>query len=734
MNKLERKVFEKEIGGKTIKVEFNSIAHQAHGSVMVSMGGTTILGTSVMSPAPNTTIDYFPLKVDYEERFYAAGRILGSRFMRREGRPSEEAVLTGRLIDRTIRPLFDKKMRHDIQVTALTLSLDPENSPDVLAIMAGSLALHTSDIPWGGPVSAVRAVIVDGKTLFNPTGEERANSTLDLVVSGGNGYINMLEGKAKEIPEDTFMEVVKASLAHINELNIFQEELRKEVGDEKRMPEIEQIPEGANDLLVKDYSAKLADILFEHKSKESTQKHALSDLKHEWMESSHEQFPDLSKSLGSDMFEEIINGIVHEHALKDSSRQDGRKLDEVRSLLADTGLLSRTHGSGLFFRGDTHILSIVTLGSPGDDLLIEGMTAQTKKHFMHHYNFPPFSVGETGRMGSPGRREIGHGALAEKALEAVIPSKSEFPYTIRLVSETMASNGSSSMGSVCASTLALMDAGVPIKRPVTGIAMGLMMENDDNYRILTDIQGPEDHHGDMDFKAAGTTEGITAVQMDVKVKGVTINILKDVVADAKTARLHIMKTVLEALPEPRKELSQYAPRILQLQIPIDKIRDVIGPGGKTINEIIDETGAQVDIEQTGDVFVTGNNADGAERALERIKAIVKDYEAGETVKGKVSRVLEFGAMVEFAPRKEGLIHISELANFRVGKVTDIVGVGDDVEAKILDVDGQGRVNLSLIALTESEEETKKRLAEKNARRPSPRNGSGGSRPHGRPRS
>ena len=716
---LEKKIFETQVAGKKVTVEFNPIASQANGSVMVSSGGTTVLATVVMSPVARETVEYFPLTVDYEEKYYAAGRILGSRFMRREGRPSEEAILISRLIDRTIRPLFDHRMRHDVQVVVFTLSLDEENSPDVLAIPAASLALLVSDIPWEGPVSAVRVSFVNGECIINPTDAERKMAELDMIVSGGGGYINMLEGKAKEIPEETLILAIERAFLEVNKINAFQDEIRSAIGKNKKKIDLEDPPEDLRRMLERHILPRLTDAIFE--TDKTKRHHALSDLKHEWMESAREALPETGRGTISDFFEDAINNIVHDAALKENKRSDGRNLKEVRPLYAETGVLTRTHGSGLFFRGDTHILSVVTLGAPGDELLIEGMDVRTKKHFMHHYNFPPFSVGETGRMGAPGRREIGHGALAEKALEAVIPPKEDFPYTIRLVSETFSSNGSSSMGSVCASTLALMDAGVPITRPVTGIAMGLMMEDENTYRILTDIQGPEDHHGDMDFKVAGTTEGVTAIQMDVKVNGITLGIVKDALSDAREARLKILDTILETIKEPRKNLSPFAPRVFRMKIPVDKIRDVIGPGGKTINEIIAETGAQIDIEQTGDIFVTGPTEEAAHAAEERIRLITKEFEVGETVQGTVTRLFDFGAMIEIAPRQEGLVHISELASFRVGKVADIVNVGDVVKAKIISIDQMGRINLSIRALTETEEEVKKRTATKPPRRPHSRN-------------
>src|SRR3989344_5190309 len=691
---LEKKIFETQVAGKKVTVEFNPIASQANGSVMVSSGGTTVLATVVMSPVARETVEYFPLTVDYEEKYYAAGRILGSRFMRREGRPSEEAILISRLIDRTIRPLFDHRMRHDVQVVVFTLSLDEENSPDVLAIPAASLALLVSDIPWEGPVSAVRVSFVNGECIINPTDAERKMAELDMIVSGGGGYINMLEGKAKEIPEETLILAIERAFLEVNKINAFQDEIRSAIGKNKKKIDLEDPPEDLRRMLERHILPRLTDAIFE--TDKTKRHHALSDLKHEWMESAREALPETGRGTISDFFEDAINNIVHDAALKENKRSDGRNLKEVRPLYAETGVLTRTHGSGLFFRGDTHILSVVTLWAPGDELLIEGMDVRTKKHFMHHYNFPPFSVGETGRMGSPGRREIGHGALAEKALEAIIPPKEIFPYTIRIVSETLSSNGSSSMGSVCASTLALIDAGVPITRPVTGIAMGLMMEDENTYRILTDIQGPEDHHGDMDFKVAGTTAGVTAIQMDVKVNGITLGIVKDALSDARKAREKILEVMAKTINEPRKEMSPFAPRIAVHSINPEKIRDVIGPGGKVINGIIAQTNTEIDIEQSGVIYITGKDDDSVKKALAIIEQITHEFEVGEKIQGKVKRMFDFGAMVEIAPQQEGLIHISKLLPFRVDKVTDVVNTDDLVEVEIIKIDEQGRIDLSLI--------------------------------------
>ncbi|MBI2609798.1 polyribonucleotide nucleotidyltransferase [Candidatus Giovannonibacteria bacterium] len=698
---MNTKKYTTEFGGKTLSVEFTDLAEQAHGSALVRLGDTVILGTVVMSKGTREGIDYFPLSVDYEERFYAAGMIGGSRFVKREGRPSEEAVLICRLIDRGLRPLFDKKIRNEVHIVALALSFDGENEPDIPAILAASLSLGTSSIPWDGPIGGLRVGRVEGNFLINPTRQELEKSDIDLVVCGKNGKINMVEAGAKEVPEKIVLEALAYAQKEIDKIEKFQKDIIAEIGKEKIMPAITEEPEGMAELFEKHFRERLSDYIY-LKSKPARNSR-LNELKKEWDEAVMRDFGEEFKSVADGFYEARIDEIVHKNILESEKRPDGRRITELRTLWADVGIIPRTHGSGLFYRGETHVLSLATLGGPQDTQLVEGMSVKTKKRYIHHYNFPPFAPGETGRMGSPGRREIGHGALAERALIPVIPAVEEFPYTIRIVSECLSSNGSTSMASTCGSTLALMDAGVPIKRPVAGIAMGLMMESGEggekNFKVLTDIQGPEDHHGDMDFKAAGTSEGITAIQMDVKIQGVTLEILEKTLEDAKTAREKIMAVMSEAIAHPRVELSQYAPRILSIKISPDKIREVIGPGGKMINSIIDATGAQVDVEQDGTIFVTGSR-EGTEAAIEKIKEITHEYQVGETFQGKVSRIFDFGAMVEIAPGVEGLAHISELAPFRVERVTDVVDVGDDVPVKVVGIDELGRINLSIKAMTE----------------------------------
>jgi polyribonucleotide nucleotidyltransferase len=687
---MQKKEYSTEFGGKPLKVEISDLADQANGSVLVRYGGTVVFASAVMSKRAKEGMGFFPLTVVYEEKFYAVGKILGSRFMRREGRPSDEAVLTGRLIDRTIRPLFNNKIRNDIQVMMIVLSVDKENDPDIPAIIAASLALGISDIPWGGPVGAVRVgSVADSQLTLNPTYEERENSPLDIVICGKDKKVNMVEAIAKEISEETAAQSLKEAVEEITKIETFQKEIIAEIGKEKTNIEIPQGPEGMSEHFDENMKSKLDEIIF------GGEKSQINELKSDWIAVSNERFGEEYKQQADDLYEEKIDEMLHTEAIENDRRPDGRKMDELRSLHASTQLLPITHGSGVFYRGGTHVLSVVTLAGPKDGQLIDGMEVQMTKHFMHHYNFPPFSVGETGRVGSPGRREIGHGALAEKALSAILPSREDFPYTIRIVSESMASNGSTSMGSVCASTLALMDAGVPIKNPVAGIAMGLMLKDENTYKVLTDIQGPEDHHGDMDFKCAGTKDGIAAIQMDVKVEGVPVKVLEEALTQAKKARLEILDVITKAIPEPRKELSPTAPRLITIQIDPSRIGEIIGPGGKMINGIIEKTGAGIDIEQDGSVFITSEDAQGAEEAKKIIEDLLHEYEVGEIIEGTVVKLFDFGAMVEFGTGKSGLIHVSELAPGRTEKVSDVVNMGDKVKAKVFEIDDKGRLNISI---------------------------------------
>ena len=694
---MQSKKFTTEVGGRTLTAEFSDLAHQANGSCLVTYGGTVVLATAVQNKSMREGVDFFPLTVDYEEKFYAAGMILGSRFMRREGRASDEAILVSRLIDRSIRPLFNQKTRNETQVIVLTLSIDEDNDPDILAILATSLALGTSNIPWAGPIGAVRVGMVDEKLVINPAYKDREGAALDTVICGKDDKANMIEAGAREISEDEMRRALELAVSENDRICEFQNKIIKEIGAEKAEITLAEAPADMKAEFRNKIAPKLEKTIY---IKEKLNRYeAMNELKRQWMEECEENFADTPHNIADSLFEDAINDIVHKNIIEKERRPDGRGVKDLRPLFAKAGVLPRTHGSGVFYRGETHILSVATLGAPSDVQLIEGMEVRAKKRFMPHYNFPPFSVGEIKPMRGPARRDIGHGALGEKALLAVIPPVEIFPYTIRVVSETLSSNGSSSMGSVTAGALALMDAGVPIKAPVSGIAMGLMLSGA-RYKILTDIQGPEDHHGDMDFKVAGTRSGITAVQMDVKVDGIPLKIIEEAFLQAREARLRILDVVTKELPKHRDELSPYAPRILTMHINPDKIRDVIGPGGKMIQSIVAETGAEIDIEQDGTIFITSPNQESLRAAEEKITMLTKEFEVGETFTGKVTRVFPFGAMVEIGPKQEGLVHISELAPFRVNQVTDVVAPGDEVKVKVVGIDDQGRVNLSIKAVQE----------------------------------
>lgn len=678
--------------------EFNDWANQASGSVLLRYGNSAVLATVVMGRESDK--DYFPLSVEYEEKFYAAGAILGSRFMRREGRPSDEAVLSGRIVDRTIRPLFPKGLKRDVQVIISVLALE-DYDPDVLAVNAASLAIATSNIPWNGPVSAVRiGQLSDGEAfLVNPTYKERdevgsPKATMDLLACGKDGLINMIEVGAQEISESTLEKGLKKASEEIEKIQAWQHKIIKERGVEKT-PHAKSETADMLEVLWKDTMISKLDA-----KKGRFDKKDLGEMKSEWSKIALEKFPDMKANIFDAIYEEKMDEHVHELAINHGKRVDGRALDEIRPLFAQAGGISPViHGSGLFYRGETHVLAALTLGGPGDAQLLDTIEYQdTKKTFMLHYNFPPFSVGETGRVGGMNRRMIGHGALAEKAVRMVLPGKDVFPYTIRIVSECLASNGSTSMATVCASTLALMDAGVPITRPVAGIAMGMMSDaKKGEYRVLTDIQGPEDHHGDMDFKVAGTTEGVTGVQMDVKVEGVPLEVLAKAFEQAKKARLQILDVITKAISQPRTDISARAPKILTLKVKVDQIGLVIGPGGKTINGIRERTKADdITIEEDGTVFVTGKNG-AAEAAYKEIHDLTREYEVGERFEGPVVRLMDFGAFVQIGPNKDGLVHVSEMAPFRVDRVTDVVQLGDVVPVVLKEIDDKGRYNLSIKA-------------------------------------
>ena len=692
---MEKKSYALDLEGKLLTVEFTDLTNQAHGSVLVRMGETIVLVTAVMGYEERLGMAYFPLSVEYEERFYASGNILGSRFARREGKPSDSAVLGGRIIDRTIRPLFNQTMRQDVQVVATVLSIG-EESPDVLSVIGASLALCISDIPWNGPVGAVRIGKhkETGAVIINPTFKERDGLLLEyeILACGKNGNINMIENAGFEIAESEIVNALsKASELH-TKLETFQKEIIREIGKTKRMVTTSYPSEEMMSLFKTHFEEKLRTILFSNRSG----KHHIHELKKEWVTYATETLEKADANSMSDCFEHAVDSELHRGALEEGKRPDGRKMDEVRTLYAQAGKFSPVlHGSGIFYRGETHIFTALTLGGPDDSQILDTIEENgTKKNFMHHYNFPPFSVGEAGRIGGFNRRMIGHGALAEKAMLAVIPPKEKFPYTIRLVSETLASNGSSSMGSVCASTLALMDGGVPISAPVAGIASGLMMKSPSEYVLLTDIQGPEDEHGDMDFKVAGTRKGITAIQMDVKVDGVPVQILGEALEKARRARLHILDVMEAEISTPRADISPRAPKILVMQILPNQIGLVIGGGGKTINGIKDDTGVdEITIEDDGTVYITGKEG-SAEKAYARIAALTRVFHIGESLVVEITRIATFGAFARLNEQTEGLIHISEIVPWRLETVDDILTVGEQVNVVVSKIE-EGKIGLSI---------------------------------------
>lgn len=690
--------FSLNVAGKPFTFMVSRLAEQATSSIIGTYGDTSVLVTVVMGNN-DREIDYFPLSVDYEERFYAAGKIIGSRFMRREGRPTEDAILSGRMIDRTIRPLFDGKMRRDVQIVVTILSYDEQNDPDFVALTTASTALAISEIPWGGPVAGLKiAKMKSGEFLINPTMSQLENSDevlFETFVSGTGEKINMIELAGNETNEADIIEAFNKASDEIKKVIAFQKDLVSKIGKPKvQVALVEPKPEVAQK--VREFlNGKLDEVLYikdkfeQHVKQSELILNLKEQLKNEGVE-------DL---FGVDLLvDKEIDAVVHKNVLESDKRPDGRKLDEVRPLEAEVGLFRRLHGSGLFIRGGTQALAVTTLAAPGSEQLVETMEQSYKKRFMLHYNFPPFSTGETGRVGAPGRREIGHGALARKAISPMIPAKEDFPYTIRVVSEVLASNGSSSMATTCATSMSLMNAGVPMKNAVAGIAMGLMSDNSGKYKILTDIQGPEDHYGDMDCKIAGTNNGVNAMQMDVKVDGVSVQILKETLEQAKKARLEILKVMNKAISRPNDNVSDFAPVIMTLNIDPERIGEVIGPGGKIINGIIAETGAStIDIEQTGLVFVAGPDKEKTEAAVNIIKSITKDFNIGEIVEGPVVRILEFGAIVDIGGGRDGMVHVSELKSGFVKKVEDVVKLGDKVRAKIVKIDG-GKIGLSMKAL------------------------------------
>ena len=699
---MQQEVFEKslQVGGRTMTFQTGKIGKQAGGSVFLRYGDTVVSSFATGSAEPREGIDFFPLTVEFEERFYAVGKIPGG-FIKREGRPSEKAILSARLIDRPIRPLFPEGYRNDVQVVAMVMSVDQDCATEIAGINAASTALTISDVPFEGPVAAVTVGLVDGDFVINPTIAQAGKSVMHLTVAGTKDAIMMVEAGAQEIPEEQMLDAIMFGHQEIKRIAEFIEQYREEaltrgVAKEKRPVKMVQPPQAIVDA-IQEYAYVKMDAAVRVEEKKAREA-AIEAVREETLTHFSEQYPEDIKTIKNTL-EDMVHKIVRKLITVEHIRPDGRALDEIRPISVEVGLLPRTHGSGLFTRGQTQVLNVATLGAVGEEQILDGLGLEESKRYMHHYNFPPFSVGETRPMRGPGRREIGHGALAERALVPVIPSEGEFPYTIRLVSEVLESNGSSSMASVCGSTLSLMDAGVPIKAPVAGIAMGLIKE-DDHVAILSDIQGLEDHDGDMDFKVAGTANGVTALQMDIKIKGVSREILAQALTQAQKGRMYILDKMLAVIDKPRPQLSPFAPRIITSSIHPDKIRDVIGPGGKTIKKIIDETGVKIDIEDDGRVFISAVDGEAGEKALKIIQALTQDVEVGRIYNGKITRVMDFGAFVEVIPGvlglsgKEGLVHISQLAWERVEKVEDVVKVGDEILVKATGIDKQGRLNLS----------------------------------------
>ena len=699
---MQKESIDCKLDGQKWQFETGKLAGQANAAVLGRLGDTVVLATVVMSDRIREGMDFFPLLVDYEERLYAAGKIKGSRWVKREGKATDEAILTGRVVDRTIRPLFPDGMRNDVQVVTTVLSIDGVNDPDMVALNSAGLALAISDVPFDGPVAGVRVGKVDGKLIVNPTNEERAKSSLDLIVSGTGDHIMMVEAGAHLIVEEEIVEAIRFAQKYLGILASVQTDFAKRIGKSKQAVTLyqpnQQIMDTVKDLLT---DARIDGALYvPDKVTREMQEQALYK---ELEEQIKQKFGELEGvNLAKDTtaaVDKLIKKHLQKQILQNEKRVDGRKLDETRKITCEVGVLPRTHGSALFSRGETQALTIVTLGSKGDEQTLDGMEDPSDgraKRYIHHYNMPGYSVGEVAPMRGPGRREIGHGALAERAVEVVLPTQEAFPYTMRLVSEVLSSNGSTSMASTCGSTMALMDAGVPISQPIGGVAMGLVMDESDpsNFKVLTDIAGIEDANGHMDFKVTGSETGITALQLDIKVKGLTADILAKALDQAKPGRMHILSVMKETLASPRPDLSPYAPRITSFMIDPEKIREVIGTGGKVINSIIDETGVKIDIEDSGLVMVTSIDAAASEKAVTWIKNIARKIQVGEEFEGKVTRIMNFGAFVEFLPGKEGMVHVSELANYHVGRVEDVVKVGDALKVKVKEIDEQGRINLT----------------------------------------
>lgn len=713
---MEEKIFSIEWLGRTLTIKTGKLARQATASVTVQYGETVILATVVESKEERD-VDFFPLQVDFDEKLYAAGIIKGSRWIKREGRPTDEAILTGRMIDRSIRPLFSGESKKELQVTVTALSVDQKNDHDIVSLIGASAALAFSKVKWAGPIGGIRVGRINGQFIFNPTYDERKESDMDIVVAGTKERVLMIEAESKEIPEDEIENAINSGQKELQpiieliakakkSIGIKEENnILKELSDEEKENENEKnkIYKIAEEWLDKNVKNILFDKIYYTKGERKAAVGAIKDKLDQYLSENNIGADNRKKAINH-LVEGKVEYVVTEEILNNKKRVDGRKLDEIRPLSAEVGILPRTHGSALFSRGETQVLSVVTLGSTKQGQTLEGLEGESTKSYIHHYNFQPFSVGEAKGIKTPGRRDIGHGALAEKAVVPILPSKEEFPYTIRVVSETLGSNGSSSMASSCASSLSLMDAGVPTKKAVAGIAMGLASNKDmSKWEILTDIQDLEDGEGGMDFKITGTKDGITAIQLDTKTIGLDEKIIKETLKRGKTARLEILKVMNAVIDKPRSELSPFAPRVTSFHIDINKIGDVIGSGGKVINEIIDEFDVLIDIDDDGLVMVYGKNPIKSEDAVKRIKDIVREIEPGEIFTGKVVRILDFGAFVEFAPNRDGMVHVSKLAPYRVGKPNDLLNVGDEVTVRVEEIDEQGRVNLSMIGLKENED-------------------------------
>ncbi|MDN6194020.1 MAG: polyribonucleotide nucleotidyltransferase, partial [Alkalibacterium sp.] len=700
----EKKVFTTEIGGRKLTVEIGKMAKQANGAVLVRYEDTVVLTAAVASKKAST-LPFFPLMVNYEEKMYSVGKIPGG-FIKREGRPSENATLTARLIDRPIRPMFAEGFRNEVQVMNTVLSVNPDNSPEMTAMFGSSLALCVSDIPFNGPIAGVNVGRINGEFILNPSEEEIKESDIELTVAGTKDAINMVESGADQVAEEDMLEALLFGHEAIKDLVAFQEEITEAVAKEKMDVTLLVPNQDLKNQIVSEHNDKMKKAIQTFDKQERAEK--IEELKNEIVETYENEYTDAPdyESVIKDV-KAIIDGMekdeVRRLITEENMRPDGRKVDEIRSLDSEVTLLPRVHGSGLFTRGQTQALSVATLAPLTEHQHIDGLSSEDSKRFMHHYNFPNYSVGETGPVRGPGRREIGHGALGERALLPIIPNEEDFPYTIRLVAEVLESNGSSSQASICAGTLALMDAGVPIKAPVGGIAMGLVMEND-NYTVLTDIQGLEDHLGDMDFKVAGTRQGITALQMDIKIEGITKEILEEALVQAKKARLEILDNLEATIDQPRTELSQYAPKIESIKVKPAQIKVVIGKGGETINSIIDETGVKIDIDDEGNVSIYGHDADGIKRAIEIIEELTEEVEVGKTYTGTVKRIENFGAFVEIIKGTDGLVHVSELSDTYIKNVSDVISLGDKIDVKVTEIDNRGRVNLSRKAVLKEKEE------------------------------